>query len=173
MMKKESEIKIVEQIEALIIKLYNTDTYFRDDLKHHNFDFDDFAKIVYNIKNDFPMFGSTGLMYRIYRTYNLYKKRCNTLISMFKMQSFSIGAYQTTIKDLEAENKSLRQFKTTMLSNILEVYYSFDEDQTKNELSGIINSYPDDEVIKIKLEYDYPLTTEERNKVITALKYRT
>lgn len=172
-MKKEAEIKIIEQIGTLIDKLAKADSYFRDDLRYHDFDFQDIDIIKKNIRSDFPLFSETKFKKWIERVVDVYQRRADNLAKMLIIAQATIRVYRISINDLEAENKTLRQFKHTMLANLLEIYYATDKDSMEEEIDAVLKSYPDEEVMKIKLEMDYPLTQDEKTKLMTALTFRS
>ena len=168
-MKKEAEIKLIEQIGELLEKLVKADSYFADELKHYNFGKDDMQIMVQNIKKDFPLTFQTEFRKRFERTVLIYRTRCHNLAKMVRSQQFSIRTYENSINELETDNKALVMSRNEILAEALKLTLP---GSGYDDYEDLLSLFPDDLVISMKLDMNYPLTSDEKLKVKTALNYR-
>lgn len=169
-MKKDTEIKILEQIEELLMKLYRGDTYFRDDVKDH-LDQGDITQIINNIKSDFPFFHQTLFLEKLIRSHIIYKKRCNLLADMVRRKDFSLKAYENTINDLEEKYSTMLKQQNNVAQQVVRMSNTDHTGERDHYQEQLLDLFPYELLISIKLENDIPLTEYEKKKVKNALTF--
>ena len=168
-MKKEAEQKLLQEIEDRLFKLIRGDTYFKDDITHRLIEAGDIQQMIANIRNDFPIFHMTIMEKLLNRAIDIYKKRCNLLAKLVRGQSFSIKTYEHTISDYEAQIASHREFRSTMLNAVLDMYFADSPEEENHWRTMLLKLFAQDEVIVAKTVKGYPLTADEIEKVRTLM----
>jgi hypothetical protein len=172
-MKKEAEIKIIEQIEILINKLIKQDTYFRDDLKHHNFDEEDFNVMVNNIRNDFPISHQTTFRKTIEKALDVYKQRLKMAHIEAIIHRANNKSMHYTIEDLEVSNKALKHSRDLAMEAALHMVYAESPEERESHQNRLLEIFPIEKVIMLKAQKGWPLTEKEQKLIKSALRERS
>lgn len=170
-MKKDAEIKIIEEIKDRVIKLYRADSYFREDMKHGNVQMEDFDVMTQNIKNDFPILHNTKIQETLTRAIHLYKQKSNQLAKMLQIKANRVRFQDETIKYLQEEIEAFKKARQAALESIVAEEMAGSPEEVEFLRKEIYKTFPDSQVIITKLRQGFQLTPDELEKVKTSLYY--
>lgn len=168
-MTKADEIKILEEIKALVFKLINArDGYMKDQLKElGNLDSikNDFDLMAVNIKNDFmPLIGT-----KLNRIIHVNKERRKNLIKIIRDLRFTLRSQDVTLKDLARNIENAHTLIEDVLKETLSYRYDGVNDNETNELAealeNVLKKYDHIWVIQTKIDMGLELLPDEKEIV--------
>lgn len=170
-MRKESEIKILEQISKLTEKLLKANDGYIKEFVGPYLNIDTLGQIMNNIKHDFPPLFNTPIEKDINRRGELLKERHRFKQEMWEHER---ETRYGGIKHLLDTEKKLKMFKT-YYNVILEYILLFDSNIIDDVefKSRSRNLYPIADIVNMKMEKNIPLTQAERTFVKRMINNQT